>query len=81
MAKLLAAALLIFAAVMLNGWSPWATLLPGLALTAAGVDTALHLYDGADHMWRGAPDAAADAVQRTIAFLTAHLHPTPGAPS
>ena len=27
-------AALIFVAVLLNGWSPWATLLPGLALTA-----------------------------------------------
>jgi acetyl esterase/lipase len=39
------------------------------ALTAAGVDAELHTYDGADHMWRGAPEAATDAVDRTIAFL------------
>lgn len=51
------------------------------ALTDAGGDSALHLYDGADHMWRGAPAAAADAVERTLAFLHLHLHPTPGAPS
>ncbi len=29
-------AVLIAAAVALNGWSPWATLLPGIALTGAG---------------------------------------------
>jgi acetyl esterase/lipase len=39
------------------------------ALAAAGVDAELHTYDGADHMWLGAPDAAADAVDRTVAFL------------
>lgn len=39
------------------------------ALRAGGTDVALHGYDGADHMWRGAPDAAQDAVERTIAFL------------
>ena len=42
-------AVLIFAAVLLNGWSPWATLLPGLALTAAGV-WSLAWYDGADRV-------------------------------
>jgi hypothetical protein len=42
-------AALIFAAVLLNGWSPWATLLPGLALTAAGV-WSLAWYDGADRV-------------------------------
>ena len=41
------------------------------ALIAAGADAELHLYDGADHMWLGAPEAAADAVPRTIAFLHA----------
>jgi hypothetical protein len=35
--------------VLLNGWSPWATLLPGLALTAAGV-WSLAWYDGADRV-------------------------------
>jgi acetyl esterase/lipase len=39
------------------------------ALTAAGVEASLHRYDGADHMWIGTADVAADAVQRTIAFL------------
>ena len=39
------------------------------ALSLAGADAQLHLYDGADHMWLGTPDAAADALDRTIAFL------------
>ena len=42
-------------------------------LTDAGADVRFHLYDGADHMWLGAPDAASDAVQRTIAFLRDQL--------
>lgn len=42
-------AALIFAAVLLNGWSPWATLLPGLLLTAAGV-WSIAWYDGADRV-------------------------------
>jgi acetyl esterase/lipase len=33
----------------------------------------LHTYNGADHMWLGAPDAAADAVDRTVTFLRRHL--------
>ena len=36
-------------------------------------DVELHTYDGADHMWAGAPDAATDAVARTVAFLRQHL--------
>jgi acetyl esterase/lipase len=36
-------------------------------------DVELHTYDGADHMWLGAPDAAADALDRTVAFLRRHL--------
>jgi acetyl esterase/lipase len=32
-------------------------------------------YDGADHMWRGSDAAAADALDRTIAFLRAQLRP------
>ena len=32
------------------------------ALSLAGADAQLHLYDGADHMWLGTPDAAADAL-------------------
>jgi acetyl esterase/lipase len=39
------------------------------ALAAAGRSVTLHLYDDANHMWLGAPEAAADAVKRTIAFL------------
>ncbi|WP_249523005.1 alpha/beta fold hydrolase [Modestobacter marinus] len=36
-------------------------------------DVQLHTYDGADHMWLGAPDAATDALARTVAFLRRHL--------
>ncbi len=43
------------------------------ALTDAGADVELHTYDGADHMWLGAPEAAEDAVARTVAFLHARL--------
>ena len=43
------------------------------ALAAAGADVELHTYDGADHMWLGAPDAAADALDRTVGFLRRHL--------
>ncbi|MGY1835983.1 alpha/beta hydrolase fold domain-containing protein [Blastococcus sp. SYSU DS0510] len=43
------------------------------ALATAGTDVELHTYPGADHMWLGAPDAAADAVDRTAAFLRRHL--------
>jgi dipeptidyl aminopeptidase/acylaminoacyl peptidase len=43
------------------------------ALCAAGVDAELHRYPGADHMWRGAADAATDALDRTADFLAAHL--------
>ncbi len=42
-------AALIFVAVLLNGWSPWATLPAGIALTAAGV-WSLAWYDGADRV-------------------------------
>ncbi len=42
-------AALLFVAVLLNGWSPWATLIPGLALTAAGI-WSLATYDGADRV-------------------------------
>ncbi len=42
-------AALIFAAVLLNGWSPWATLLPGIALTGAGVWSMVS-FDGADRV-------------------------------
>ena len=43
------------------------------ALVAVGADAHLHLYDDADHMWLGSTEAAADALQRTIAFLHQHL--------
>jgi hypothetical protein len=42
-------AALIFVAVVLNGWSPWATLIPGAVLTAAGI-WSLAWYDGADRV-------------------------------
>lgn len=42
-------AALIFVAVLLNGWSPWATLIPGAILTATGV-WSLAWYDGADRV-------------------------------
>ncbi len=42
-------AALIFVAVLLNGWSPWATLIPGAILTGAGV-WSLAWYDGADRV-------------------------------
>ncbi|RBY75455.1 alpha/beta hydrolase [Geodermatophilus sp. TF02-6] len=43
------------------------------ALQEAGVDVELHTHPDADHMWLGAPDAAADALERTVAFLRRHL--------
>ncbi|MGI5158313.1 alpha/beta hydrolase fold domain-containing protein [Microbispora sp. CA-102843] len=51
-------------------------------LRAAGAEVDLHVYDGADHMWLGAPEAARetaretarDALDRTIAFLRERLH-------
>lgn len=39
----------ILLATLLNGWTPWATLLPGLVLTGAGV-WSLVTYDGADRV-------------------------------
>ena len=39
------------------------------ALRSAGADVELITYEGADHMWRGAPDVAEDALNRTITFL------------
>jgi len=47
------------------------------ALVDAGADAELHLYDDADHVWFGAPEAAADAVQRTLSFLHRQLDPHP----
>jgi acetyl esterase/lipase len=43
------------------------------ALAAAGAEVEFHAYDGADHMWLGAPDAAADALDRTVGFLRRQL--------
>jgi acetyl esterase/lipase len=43
------------------------------ALAAAGADVELHTYPGADHLWSGSPDAATDALTRTVAFLRRHL--------
>lgn len=40
---------LILLATLLNGWTPWATLAPGLVLTAAGV-WSLVAFDGADRV-------------------------------
>ncbi|TKV61287.1 hypothetical protein FDO65_06675 [Nakamurella flava] len=40
---------LILLATLLNGWTPWATLVPGLVLTGAGV-WSLVTYDGADRV-------------------------------
>jgi hypothetical protein len=42
-------AALIFVAVLLNGWSPWASLVPGAILTGFGV-WSLAWYDGADRV-------------------------------
>jgi acetyl esterase/lipase len=42
-------------------------------LTKAGVETEMHLLEGADHMWLGSPAAAGDALDRTIAFLHQQL--------
>jgi acetyl esterase/lipase len=42
-------------------------------LDAAGADVELHLLDGADHMWLGAPDAAALALDLTIGWLREQL--------
>jgi acetyl esterase/lipase len=42
-------------------------------LSAAGAAVDFDLYDGADHMWFGAPEVAADALTRSIDFLLGHL--------
>lgn len=39
------------------------------ALRQSGNSVEFETYAGADHMWRGAPAAAADALDRTIDFL------------
>nr|WP_285785125.1 prolyl oligopeptidase family serine peptidase [Microbispora sp. NBRC 16548] len=43
-------------------------------LRGTGAEVDLHVYDGADHMWQGAPERARDALDRTIAFLRERLH-------
>lgn len=43
------------------------------ALGSAGVPVELGSYDGADHMWLGSATAAADALERTVAFLRRQL--------
>ncbi|MGY1625169.1 alpha/beta hydrolase fold domain-containing protein [Geodermatophilus sp. SYSU D00965] len=43
------------------------------ALQDAGAHVTLSTSPGADHMWLGAPDAARDALDRTLAFLRSHL--------
>ena len=43
------------------------------ALVEAGVEVELDLYEGADHMWRGAPEAAAQAFDRTVDVLRRRL--------
>ncbi|MGY2078484.1 alpha/beta hydrolase fold domain-containing protein [Modestobacter sp. SYSU DS0657] len=40
------------------------------ALESAGTAVQLHTYADADHMWLGDPAAAADALERTVSFLT-----------
>ena len=43
------------------------------ALVEAGVEAELDLYPDADHMWRGAPDAAAQALDRAVDVLRRRL--------
>jgi acetyl esterase/lipase len=43
------------------------------ALVEAGVEAELDLYPDADHMWRGAPEAAAQAFDRTVDVLRRRL--------
>jgi acetyl esterase/lipase len=43
------------------------------ALVEAGVTAEILLYEGADHMWLGSPDAASDALIRTVDFLKHRL--------
>ena len=39
------------------------------ALVEAGVEAELDVYEDADHMWRGSPEAAAQALDRTVDVL------------
>jgi acetyl esterase/lipase len=43
------------------------------ALVEAGVRAELYLYEDADHMWLGSPEAASEALSRTAAFLREQL--------
>jgi acetyl esterase/lipase len=43
------------------------------ALVEAGVEAELDLYPDADHMWRGSPEAAAQAFDRTVDVLRRRL--------
>jgi acetyl esterase/lipase len=43
------------------------------ALVAAGARADLYLYEDADHMWAGSPEAAQQALDRTIDYLQLHL--------
>ena len=45
------------------------------SLQAAGADVEFETYPGADHMWRGAPEVANQALERTQAFLQQRLKP------
>jgi hypothetical protein len=40
------------------------------ALVEAGAEAEILLYEDADHMWLGSPDAASDALTRTVDFLS-----------
>jgi acetyl esterase/lipase len=43
------------------------------ALQAVGVDAELGVFEGADHMWRGSPEAPRLALARTADYLRRHL--------
>ncbi len=43
------------------------------ALETAGASSSFTTYADADHLWLGAPDAAVDALDRTVAFVAAAL--------
>ena len=47
----------------------------GAALAQAGAVVEVETYPGADHMWHGAPEAAEQALSRTVAFLHDTLAP------
>lgn len=44
-------------------------------LQEVGVEAELVTYPGADHLWGGSAEAAADALDRTVDFLVAQLRP------